>query len=274
MIGFLAGLVSALALQLLLLRRRWSRLTVVNYRQLRIPAIGGIVVAGGLVAAEIVAGLSGRPSVALNGDPEPEQRAGLLVVALGFYLLGLIDDVFGDSSSKGLAGHLRALMRKRVTTGAIKAIGGLVLAAVVSLLWEGDAAVAVLDALVIALAANLLNLLDLRPGRASKVYLVFWLPLALASRSAGFFDLSIALAGATVAWMFADLKEKGVLGDSGANMLGAMLGAGVVLNLGITGRLVVLAMLAGVTLASERWSFSRAIESTAALRWLDRMGRI
>jgi hypothetical protein len=82
------------------------------------------------------------------------------------------------------------------------------------------------------------------------------------------------LAGATAVWLFADLTERGMLGDSGANMLGAVLGAGAVLTLGLPGRVALLAVLAGLTLASERWSFSSAIDRFAPLRWLDRLGRI
>jgi hypothetical protein len=88
------------------------------------------------------------------------------------------------------------------------------------------------------------------------------------------FEVSAALAGATLAWLFVDLKEKGMLGDSGANMLGAVLGAGVVLSFGLAGRVLVLVALVALTLASERWSFTAAIENFAPLRWMDRLGRL
>jgi hypothetical protein len=161
-----------------------------------------------------------------------------------------------------------------VTTGAVKAVGGLGLAALVSLSWGESLWPAILDALVIALSANFVNLLDLRPGRACKAFLILWLPLYATTASSQFREVSAALAGATAVWLYADLTERGMLGDSGANMLGAVLGAGAVLTLGLPGRVALLAVLAGLTLASERWSFSSAIERFAPLRWLDRLGRI
>ncbi len=252
---------------LLLLRLSVRRLTVSNYRGVEVKVVGGAALAGSVALIEAVGWTSGD-------DAGSTARIGLLILALGFFLLGLADDLFGDRTRKGLAGHLKALGRGRVTTGAVKAAGGLAVAGLVSLWWDDSAWLSIVDMLLIALSANLINLLDLRPGRASKAFLILWLPLYAAPASSDFRELSAVLAGATAAWLYADLTERGMLGDSGANMLGAVLGAGVVLTAAPAGRIVVVAVLAGLTLASERWSFSSAIERLAPLRWLDGLGRI
>ena len=70
----------------------------------------------------------------------------------------------------------------------------------------------------------------------------------------------MAVTGAVVAWLVVDLREKGMLGDSGANMLGAVLGIYMVFLLDLPGRITVIVVLALLTLASERWSFSKAID--------------
>jgi hypothetical protein len=64
-----------------------------------------------------------------------------------------------------------------------------------------------------------------------------------------------------------------MLGDTGANAAGALLGSALVERLGTRGRLVTLAILTGLTLASEKVSFTRVIESTPGLRELDALGR-
>lgn len=264
-----AGLLAAVVFQEALFRASLSRLTLQNYRGRIVKVVGGLVILPSVLTAEIVASVGGQ----LAG----EFRTGLLLLSLGFFALGLLDDAVGDRSNKGLGGHLKALLHGRVTTGALKAFGGLALAALVSLVWEDTLLLAALNTLVIALAANLLNLFDLRPGRTAKLYLLLWLPLVAAAQLVGseaFLEVSAAMTGATVVWLVADLRERGMLGDSGANMLGAMLGAGVVLTLGAAGRTLVLAVLVALTLASEAWSFSKIIDAVGPLRWFDRLGRL
>ncbi len=199
-----------------------------------------------------------------------------LILAVGFFLLGLVDDVAADHQSRGLAGHLKALMRGTVTTGTVKAVGGLALALAVAWWVEGSTLETLLDALLIALAANLVNLLDLRPGRAVKSFLILWLPVAvtLLARNHPLAPAFAAEGSAAGVWLPADLTERGMLGDSGANMLGAILGAAVALALGTPIKLTVLAVLVVTTLSSERWSFTTVIERVGPLRWFDELGRM
>src|SRR6266511_3745693 len=129
----------------------------------------------------------------------------------------------------------------------------------------------VLGAGVIAGSANLVNLLDLRPGRALKAGLLTGVPLALTRGTGG--DLAAGASGAAAALLPADLGEEIMLGDAGANALGAVLGTAVVAGTGRLGRAGVLTGLVALTLASEKVSFTRVIERTPVLRELDALGR-
>ncbi len=197
-----------------------------------------------------------------------------LVAAVGSGALGALDDLAGDGSSKGLRGHLGAAARGEVTTGAVKVVGlgvtGLVAAALAD---RGRPGTSALDTLVggavVAGCANLANLLDLRPGRALKATVLASVPLLVGPGGAH----AAAAAGAALGVLPADLGGRAMLGDTGANAAGALVGAALVERTGRGGRLVSLAVLAGLTLASEKVSFTHVIESTPGLRELDAWGR-
>lgn len=246
-----------------------------NFRGAAVPVVGGMVILGAVLAGELVLSVTvalhpGGPAAATFASAD---HWGLVVVVLGFFGLGLLDDVAGAGQARGLRGHLRALLAGEVTGGAVKALGGVTLGFIVGVLWDARLGPALLDAAVVALSANLLNLLDLRPGRAGKVFLVSWAALAAAAWGSAYVVLSLPAAAGALRWLGPDLAERGMLGDAGANLLGAVLGAGAVLGLGVRGRLVVLGALVVLTVVSERWSFSRAIDRVPPLRWLDHLGR-
>jgi hypothetical protein len=124
------------------------------------------------------------------------------------------------------------------------------------------------SAALIATSANLLNLFDLRPGRAAKI------GLAAASALTGgpIGPVAGALVGAIAAELPADLGERAMMGDLGANALGALIG----LRLSAGGpavRGVALAVGVGLTILSERVSFSKLIDNSPALRAIDQWGR-
>jgi hypothetical protein len=130
---------------------------------------------------------------------------------------------------------------------------------------------AALAGVVVAGSANLLNLFDLRPGRATKVFLVGALPTAFCRGSAG--DLLSAPIGASCALLADDLQERSMLGDTGANALGAALGTAAAASLPRFPLAVTAAAVVGLTLASERVSFSEVIQRSAVLRAFDELGR-
>ncbi|MDX6744909.1 hypothetical protein [Actinocorallia sp. A-T 12471] len=202
-------------------------------------------------------------------------RAAALVAGAGSGAFGAYDDLAGSASSRGFKGHLSALARGEVTTGAVKILGigasGLTAAAL-----AGSAASTpvrraldtVLNGAIVAASANLMNLFDLRPGRAIKVGVLTGAPLALGAGSA----VVAAPLGAAFALLPEDLGERAMLGDAGANSFGALLGLGAT-RLPLPARLAVLGGLVALNGASEYVSFTKVIRETPALNWLDMLGR-
>jgi UDP-N-acetylmuramyl pentapeptide phosphotransferase/UDP-N-acetylglucosamine-1-phosphate transferase len=245
-----------------------------NYRDRLVPTAAGIFAVLAVLVVE--AGRSTLGAFGVGDEPGHDLARPLILFAcVGFGLLGLVDDLLGTEDDRGFRGHLQALARGRLTTGSLKIIGGAAIALV--LVGTGGDLVSgkrlVADALLIALAANLANLLDRAPGRVIKVALVAWIPLAIV---AGSDAVGIALApviGAFVGLFGDDLRERLMLGDTGAYVLGAVLGLATVLEVGRGPRNGVLAVLVALTIAAEFVSFSRVIERVPPLRALDRLGR-
>jgi UDP-N-acetylmuramyl pentapeptide phosphotransferase/UDP-N-acetylglucosamine-1-phosphate transferase len=228
--------------------------------------------------------LLGGPALALSatatavlGAPAGT-RAAAAVVGTVAGLVGGYDDLAGarpeQAGDKGLAGHLAALRAGRVSAGAVKVAGIGAAAGVAALLTRrargaGALADAVLTTGLVAGTANLVNLLDLRPGRAAKAG-VLATAATLGGPAGG---LVAGPLGATLAVLPEDLGEKVMLGDSGANALGALVGLRLAAVPDRMARAGLLAAVVGLTLASERISFTSVIESTPGLRELDRLGR-
>ena len=191
---------------------------------------------------------------------------------LGVAVLGLIDDALAGGA-RGLRGHARALAGGQFSTGALKAVGTTGLALYVMELRGADTGRLLLGAGVLVLSTHTLNLVDLRPGRAVKLLLLLG-----ASLTVGTSDLRPLWAlgpftGPALVVGLYDLRERGLLGDTGSGVLGALAGAWLVLSVGVTGQIVALVVLAAITLYGERSSLSDAIERTPLLRELDSLGR-
>ncbi len=269
----LAGLLAALALLALtpelldhpVLQRE-------NYRQHQLATAMGMLVVFALIAVEGVRAMGwvvgvGRPAVA------PARMLVLsAVVAFGF--LGVIDDLLGDTRERGLRGHVKALLAGRASTGILKLAGGAAVALVLAAVTGASRGQVLVDGALIALAANCGNLLDRAPGRTAKWALVAYVPLALTAGTEPVGSAVAALAGAVAALLPGDLRERYMLGDVGANAIGAGLGMGVVLATSTTTRVVVACGLLALTLASEVVSFSRVIQAVPPLRAFDRAGRL
>jgi UDP-GlcNAc:undecaprenyl-phosphate/decaprenyl-phosphate GlcNAc-1-phosphate transferase len=252
-----------------------SSLARVNYRGRTVVAGLGLLLLLGLLVWAAPLALAARldPLRAARVDLLAPSGLAVVVAGLAFLILGLADDLIEDAGSRGFRGHLRALAGGRLTGGAIKLLGGVLAALVVASLAtpEGRSAwLLPLGAAVVASTANLANLLDLRPGRCTKVFLPLWGAGCLLDPPGGAW--SAGLAGAALAGLPFDLRERGMLGDAGANALGAVVGtlllAGPVWLL--LGALVVLLALQAL---SERVSFSRVIDRNRVLRAADRFGR-
>jgi UDP-GlcNAc:undecaprenyl-phosphate/decaprenyl-phosphate GlcNAc-1-phosphate transferase len=215
----------------------------------------------------------GGTSLCLAPDPWlPLRVVGVLLVAM--FLVGLWDDLKGDERPRGFAGHLEALRGGALTGGMVKLIGGGV-AGLASIYLLGDRSsvwLFVLGGACIALCANLINLLDRAPGRASKVWLV--VAVVVATQSPLWRLWAAGTVGAVVATLPFDLRARGMLGDAGANPIGAVLGLGLVFSSGSTATLaVIVVVLLALNLISEKVSFSKVIEQTPWLARLDHLGR-
>lgn len=278
---------------------QWER---TNFHGVTVSLRGGVAMAGASVASAAVASaLSDQPRAALGG----------VVASLGGGLAGYIDDVDqgahdGGKVAKGLKGHLGALAHGQVTTGVIK-IAGIGASALAASALVGSKATSVggkvsdlaLNTVLIAGTANLANLLDLRPGRALKATVLVATPLsyfscaaaktpasgasgaasatpaapASASGASAQRLLASGLNAAAITALVEDLQETTMLGDTGANAAGALLGTSLAANDSWKLRLGTALGVVGLILASEKVSFSKVIAANPALNWLDQLWR-
>ena len=276
---------------------QWER---TNFHGVTVSLRGGVAMAGASVASAAVASaLSDQPRAALGG----------VVASLGGAVAGYIDDVDqgahdGDKVAKGLKGHLGALAHGQVTTGVIK-IAGIGASALAASALVGSKATSVggkvadlaLNTVLIAGTANLANLLDLRPGRALKATVLVAAPLSYFSCAAAKTPASGAsgapsakpvspaspasaqrllasgLNAAAITALVEDLQETTMLGDTGANAAGALLGTSLAANDSWKLRLGTTLGVVGLILASEKVSFSKVIAANPALNWLDQLWR-
>jgi len=200
-------------------------------------------------------------------------KAAALVAGSVSGAVGAYDDLRGTTQAKGFRGHLSALKRGEVTSGAVKILGvgaaGLAAAALLPRKSSGVKAVAgiVADGVLIAGTANLTNLLDLRPGRALKAVAAVNAPLAVVNGPAG------AVVGAAAAAAPSDLGERSMLGDCGANGLGAITGTALASSLPKPLKALALGAVVALNLASEKVSFTKVIAENPVLDKIDQWGR-
>jgi UDP-N-acetylmuramyl pentapeptide phosphotransferase/UDP-N-acetylglucosamine-1-phosphate transferase len=255
---------------------RAAALRRTNFRGRPVTLAGGPALA---VAASATAALGAAVSGAAVGGG-PRAAAAALTAGLGSGAVGLYDDVVGGrpgQQAKGFRGHLTALRHGRVTSGLVKIAGVGVAGLAAAALLPGApgrrpphrALEVLLGAGVIAGTANLVNLLDLRPGRAVKAGLLLGTPLLRGPAG----TIVAGPVGAAAALLPDDLDERIMLGDAGANALGALIGVALASRTGLLGRAALLAGLAGLTAVSERVSFTEVIARTPGLRELDALGR-
>lgn len=246
-----------------------------NYRGRELPfPLGALVLAAAaitLVPLELLQRLASAHVL------HPESLP-IALYALGVIGLGLLDDLLGGVESgrapaRGWRGHAAAALRGELSTGVLKAAGSLGLALFALSYLRLSNGRWLLAAVVLVLATHLFNLLDLRPGRALKAFLLLGAALLIgAGDTRVLWSLGLFGAPALVAGLY-DLRERAMLGDSGASLIGALAGLWLVLTLSRIGQLVAAALLALVALYGEFRSISELIERTPGLRELDSWGR-
>jgi UDP-N-acetylmuramyl pentapeptide phosphotransferase/UDP-N-acetylglucosamine-1-phosphate transferase len=296
---FLLALLSAVVLAPAVLRTlAMGSHTRLNYRERPLPFPFGVLIVAAALIALIPLVLLARLASSEVFHPE---LLPIALYALGVATLGLIDDTLGEARAglsvasgaidqsarpdgdsleeparpapRGWRGHARAALRGELSTGTLKAAGSLGLA-LFAMSFEGLSKPRWLLAVgVLVLATNVFNLLDLRPGRAIKAFVLLGAGLTLGSLDARpLWSLGLFAAPALVAGLY-DLRERAMLGDTGANLLGALAGLWLVLTLSGTGQLIALALLVAITLYGELRSISGFVERTPGLRALDSFGR-
>jgi UDP-N-acetylmuramyl pentapeptide phosphotransferase/UDP-N-acetylglucosamine-1-phosphate transferase len=281
-VPLLVALVSAVALAPALLRALLDAGCVKpNYRGRELPFPFGVLTLATATFALIPVLLVQRLDSTQLLEPETLPIA---VYALGVLALGLVDDTLARDAAgengqgpapRGWRGHGAAALRGELSTGALKAVGSLGLA-LLAMSYRGlglSDGRWLLAAAVLVLATNAFNLLDLRPGRSTKAFVLLGAGLTIGATDVrALWALGLFAAPALVAGVY-DLRERAMIGDTGANLLGAVAGLWLVLTLSGTGQVVALALLVAITLYGELRSISAVIERTPGLRELDSWGR-
>ena len=245
------------------LARRWK---------LERPNFKGQVIPAGFGFLLVLAGTPIYLWLALHGDRGPKPAV-FMACVVGFGLLGLIDDIYGNRGAGGFKGHFSLLRRGQVSTGLVKAVGGGLLALGIGYFVSGHRiGEGLLDGLVISLSANFLNLLDLRPGRAVSC---FWVGLVIVIFSTmKSFPVGRELVPLVVPAACLTVLDRSALvmmGDAGSNVLGAVLGVSIAYGVNIPFRVGFLLFVIAVHLYSEKRSISKLIEANRVLRQIDNL---
>jgi hypothetical protein len=241
-------------------------LTRTNYAGRAIATAGGVAAVAGFAVA-----LGGAALFDLHTAGRAADAA---LAVFGFAAIGLFDDVVGTHAARGFRGHLAALREGRLTSGLLKLIVGLAVATIVAgSLFPFDAWRRVPAALIIAGCANVANQLDLAPARAWKASFIGVVLVVLAGASiptgTGMFVVAMA------ALVPFELREDLMIGDTGANALGAAVGVAIAhgAHASPIWLVAIAAVVVGLNAAGELTSFSRVIDSVPPLRAIDRLGR-
>jgi UDP-GlcNAc:undecaprenyl-phosphate GlcNAc-1-phosphate transferase len=250
-----------------------GRLVQPNYLHEQIPTGAGILfllaIVPSLMLSALMRSVGVHAAVWASGAMQRMEWA-VVIVVLGFSCLGLLDDAVGTKEARGLRGHVKALLDGQLTTGMVKAIYGGLLSFIVAVVAPLTAP-PLLSALLVSLAANTINLFDLRPGRALKAFFVGYVIIALFSGGSGGPILCVAAAAAVLLpW---DLQAKVMLGDTGANVLGATLGLFVAAQFSVAVQILTLIGLVSLHVYAEKRSLTQLIADVALLRWFDNLGR-
>ena len=253
-----------------------------NYRgRLLAFPFGVLVPAAAIAALALVAFVQWLGAGTLL-DPD---TAVVAVYCFGVAALGLIDDALGGGSGLGSGGghrstpprgvraHAAAALRGERSTGAIKAFGTTALAVLVATHLPATRQHWLLAAAVLVLATHFFNLLDLRPGRSGKGFVLLLAAAVIAGGTpAPLWSVGLFAAPALVACAL-DLREQVLLGDTGASVLGALAGLVIVQSVAPAGEIVVLSLLLIAAIYGELRSISGLVARTPLLRELDSWGR-
>lgn len=191
---------------------------------------------------------------------------------VSMFFAGILDDIIGNRDVSGLKGHFKSLLNGKLTTGGFKALFGGFIGLVISIPISKNIYDIVINTLIIALSTNLMNLLDLRPGRAIKGYLVISIVL-LFTLGEYTRNLLLLILPNVIAYFNQDLKAKAMMGDTGSNVLGISIGILFVMGYPLKVRLIWLAFLIFIHILTEKYSLTKIIENNKFLNFIDKLGR-
>ena len=191
---------------------------------------------------------------------------------MAMFFAGALDDLIGNRNVSGLKGHFKSLFKGELTTGGFKALFGGFVGLVVSVCISSSIVDIIVNTLIIALSTNLMNLFDLRPGRAIKAYLVIMIPIYITLT--GYTKVfPLLILPNVLSYFNTDLKARGMMGDTGSNVLGISIGVLMALGYGIKVRLAWLVFLILMHLITEKFSLTKIIEKNRVLKFIDNLGR-
>lgn len=196
----------------------------------------------------------------------------LLFASISMSFVGIIDDSLGNRGVTGLLGHFKALFKGTLTTGAFKALLGGFVGLTIAVTISKSIPNIIVATLVVALSTNMMNLFDLRPGRAIKVYTLLAIIIFIASAKFQR-EVMMLILPAVLAYFYFDLRALTMMGDAGSNVLGVSLGVFIVSSFGLAVQVVCLILLVLIHILTEKFSLTKIIENNKFLNYLDRLGR-
>lgn len=196
----------------------------------------------------------------------------LLFASIAMSFVGIIDDSLGNRGVTGLIGHFKALFKGSLTTGAFKALLGGLVGLTLAVTLSKSIPNIIVATLVVALSTNMMNLFDLRPGRAIKAYVILAIIIFLASAKFNR-EVMMLIVPAVLAYFYFDLRALTMMGDAGSNVLGVSIGVFIVSSFDLPVQLVSLVLLVAIHVLTEKFSLTKIIENNKFLDYVDKLGR-
>ena len=237
-----------------------------NYKNIDIPVSMGIVFLPMIIINGIIL------SFVTNDQVNKTYLYMFIFGVMSMFLAGIMDDVIGNRDVSGLKGHFKSLLKGKLTTGGFKALFGGFVGVIISVGISKNITDIIINTLIIALSTNLMNLLDLRPGRAIKSYLLIIISIFITS--IGYVrSLILLIVPNVLAYFNMDLKAKSMMGDTGSNVLGISICIVFVMSYGLNTRIAWLLFLIFIHILTEKYSLTKIIEKNKVLNYLDKLGR-
>lgn len=237
---------------------------VYNYNKKEIPVgIGLLLLLSTVVSSSFILFMTDEPMM-------------YFVYLFGLSLIGfagILDDLVGEEKVKGLKGHLIKMYKGELTSGGLKAIIGGLTALYVSFAFSIDLIDLLLNTLLILFYINAMNLFDVRPGRAIKVFLIICIIIWISSKAPDRF-LTFLLIGGILPLFKGDLKEEYMLGDTGSNILGYTLGFTSAISMNISLKFFLIILLVILHIIAEVTSITTLINKNPLLKYIDNLGRL